>query len=85
VLAALVSAFPEPPYPRELFPELARQRPYNRGRRAVAASALPQPVPAATGAITDEQVAAWTRSLFPETAAAGRGRVTTDLRERRSA
>jgi hypothetical protein len=79
VLAALASALPgEHPYPPELFPELARSR--NRRSDVQAASHLPRaPLPqapspqpstgavGAEGGVTSEQVAAWSRQLFPET------------------
>lgn len=70
-IASLASALtPDPPYPRELFPELSRPR--TRRERATA------PAPAAAAAVppppapdVDEQVAAWSRELFPEAVAAG--------------
>lgn len=80
VLAALGSVtVPAPLYPRELFPELSRPSTHVRASSqadagATAASAPPaRPAPApATGPlhseITDEQVAQWSRRLFPETA-----------------
>jgi hypothetical protein len=78
VLAALVSVHPEPPYPRSLFPELDRrqQRPGRAHATATATAPPPPPTPAATGDISDEVVAGWSRSLFPETASASSGRVT---------
>jgi hypothetical protein len=72
-LASLASGLDgEPPYPRELFPELSRRHSPHTRRTAVAASAPPPPPPAAE--IVDEEVARWSRELFPETVAAGAGR-----------
>lgn len=63
-LAALASAtVDDPPYPQELFPELARPR----SRRARTAAPPPSPSPE----VVDVEVAAWTKQLFPETVAAG--------------
>jgi hypothetical protein len=74
VLASLASAtVGEPPYPRELFPELSRQRSPRARKTAVAATAAPPaPTPPPQDAL-EAAVAAWTRELFPETAAAGAG------------
>lgn len=81
-LAALASVTEgTPAYPREiLFPPTQRRHPPAR-RSSVAAtvtSPTPQPAPVPPAApASDEQVAGWTRELFPETAAAGaRSRVT---------
>ena len=64
-LAALVSATgDDPPYPEELFPELARPR----SRRARPAAPPPPPP---SPEVLDAEVTAWTKQLFPETVAAG--------------
>jgi hypothetical protein len=96
VLAAMVSVQPEPPYPQELFPELARRQQRPGRSRAAATPAPPAPAPghvrqsaplppAASGGVSDEQIAAWSRSLFPETASASGARVSSDMRYGRSA
>lgn len=69
------------PYPRELFPELARHDRHAPVAPALAAVAAPQPAPPARpaadpGVIPPEQVARWSAELFPETQAARGGRVT---------
>lgn len=74
VLAVLASATDgEPPYPRTLFPELARPR---SGRSPTRAAALPPPPPPPAARPTtddglDALVAGWSKQLFPEAAAAG--------------
>ena len=79
VLAALASALPgEHPYPPELFPELARSRKLAQTRASSSSSSPPLPYApspptvslaeeGAGGGVTPEQVAAWSRQLFPET------------------
>jgi|SRR5579871_2748689 len=77
---AVINLFAVPPhmtepYPRELFPELARRVPSADRETALAG----QPVVASIGStstLTAELVAGWSRQLFPETHAACEGRIT---------
>lgn len=72
VLAALAPAVAEqPPYPPELFPELARQQPRRRPATTALASAAAAAPPDRDFELSDEQVAAWSRQLFPDAALAG--------------
>jgi hypothetical protein len=75
-LAALVPATAgTEPYPADLFPHLQRRHPQMRSA-TVAATAPITPAPPAPAEIEDEDVARWSRQLFPEVAraAAGAGR-----------
>lgn len=79
-LAALASVtVGAAPYPRDLFPELARQGRAASGRPsriAPAATAARHPAPrpappaAESGVPSPEQVSAWSRALFPDAPAA---------------
>lgn len=99
LLAALASVGSEkPPYPRELFPELARlpsfppEEDADAGVVAMSRRQPPSsghaPAPAAHASsgmeLTPENVSRWSAELFPETAAGGQpGLITFDQKYRR--